>query len=181
MNGIQLKLTMKMFGFKEGFSFWFRWSFINPLEQFFWLNTHKPYCLYSGWHCRKENCGHKHLLTKKEIKKHWKEMHEEMEKVECGEKGECTYCGDKKGTIKIPNPNMSEINQWLVCETCKEVIDLQQELNFLSISKIDKPKRIEEINNRFLEISKQTGQPIMNAEIRKEEDGYKSSSITFGK
>ena len=74
---------------------------------------------------------------------------------------------------------MSEINQWLVCKTCKEVIGLQQELSFLSFSKIDNPKRAEEINNRLLEISKQTGEPIMTTQISKEAKGYKSSSIIF--
>lgn len=180
MRGIILKESIEQFGFKEGFSFWFRWSFKDPIQMFIWLNiTHKPYCTYSGFHCNKENCPHKHLLTKKEIKKHWEEAHKEMEKVESGKNGECVYCGDKKGTIKIPNPNMSELNQWLVCKTCKEVIEIQQELSFLAISKIDNPKRAEELNNRLLEISKQTGNPIINTQISKEEDGYKTSSVKF--
>ncbi len=180
MKGIILKDTIRQFGFKDGFGFWFRWSFINPLETFVWLNiTHKPYCLYSGWHCKKRDCEHTHLLTKKEIKKHWEEAHKEMERVESGKNGECVYCGDERGTIKIPNPNMSELNQWLVCEICDEVIKIQQELSFLCISKMDKPKRAEELNNRLLEISRQTGKPIMSAEIKKEEGGYKSSSVEF--
>ncbi len=176
MRGIKLKEVVEMFGFKDGFSFWFKWSFKNPIEMWIWLNiTHKPYCLYSGFHCKEENCIHEHLLTKKEIKKHWEGTHKEMERVESEKNGECVYCGDEKGTIKIPNPNTSEINQWLVCENCKEIIGLQKELSF----PFTPVKRQQEINNRLLEISKQTGKPIVSAQISKGEDGYKTSSITF--
>jgi len=102
-----------------------------------------------------------------------------MEKVEVGENGMCCYCGDEKGTIEIPNPNVSELNRWLVCKTCKEIIAIQQELSFLPIPKLNNPKRAEELNNRLLEISKQTGKPIMNMELNKEADGYKVSSVEF--
>ena len=180
MRGIQLKRVVKLFGFKVGFSFWFKWSFVDPIKMFIWLNiTHKEYCTYSGFHCNKENCQHKHLFTKKEILQNWKETNKEMEKVEVGENGTCAYCGDEKGTIEIPNPNMSELNYWLVCKNCKEIIAIQQELAFLSLSKIDNPKRAEELNNRLLEISKQTKKPIMNIELNKEADGYKVSSVEF--
>ena len=43
---------------------------------------------------------------------------------------------------------------------------------FLSISKIDNPKRMEEINDRLLEISKQTGKQIINAQIEKAETEF---------
>jgi len=86
----------------------------------------------------------------------------------------------KKATIEIDNPNFDKTNKWKVCETCKEVISIQQELSFLSISKIDNPKRAIELNNRLLEISKKTGKPIMNVELNKTDKGYSSNSINFG-
>ena len=195
MRGIILKDAIKQFGFKDGFGFWFQWSFKGPIQMWMWLNiTHKPYCTYSGFHCKDKNCPHKHLFTKKEILAHWKEAHKEMEKVEVGKNGTCVYCGKEKGTIKILNPNINELNHWLVCKNCKEIIKIQQELVFLSISKIDNPKRAEELNNKLLEISKATGKPIVNAQIEKvgtefeiSKDGkvkekghkYKTSSIVF--
>ena len=194
MRGIILKDSIKLFGFVEGIKFCLRMNLINPIEMWVWINiTHKPYCTYAGFHCNKENCSHKHLLTKKEIKKHWEEAHKKMEKVEVGKNGMCAYCGDEKGTEIIDDPN-GTLERWLVCETCKEIIAIQQELSFLSISKIDNPKRAEELNNRLLEISKQTGKPIMSARIEKvgtefeiSKDGkvkeighkYKSSSVEF--
>jgi len=180
MRGIQLKRVVKLFGFKDGFGCWFRWSFINPLQMFWWLNiSHKPFCTYFGFHCNKENCEHKHLFTKKEILKDREDTLKDMEKVEVGEDGMCVYCGEEKGTVEIPNPNGCELGYWKVCKTCKEVIKIQQELAFLSISKIDNPKRAEELNNRLLEISKQTEKPIINVELNKGIEGYKASSITF--
>ncbi len=180
MRGIQLKRVVKLFGFKEGFSFWFKWSFINPIQMFVWLNiTHKEYCTYAGFHCNKENCLHKHLFTKKEIIQNWKETCEKMEKVDVGKDGLCINCEEEKGTIEIPNPNGLELGYWKICEICEEIISIQQELSFLSISKIDNPKRAEELNNKLLEISKQTGKLIMNVQINKTKEGYKSSSIEF--
>lgn len=180
MRGIILKDSIQLFGFKDGFNFWFRHSFVHPVQEFIWLNiTHKHYCIYSGWHCHNENCKHLHLKTKEEILENMKESEKELNRVEAGKDGMCIYCRMERGTIQIPNPNFDEINQWLVCKNCKEIIDIQRELSFLSIFKIDNPKRVEELNNRLLEISEQTGKSIINMEISKENDGYKTSSVTF--
>ena len=109
MKGIILKDTISMFGFKDGIGFWFRWNILDPIRMFCWLNiTHKEYCTYSGFHCKKENCPHKHLFTKKEILKHWEEGHKEMARVETGEDRKCAYCNEEEGTIEIPNPNFNE-------------------------------------------------------------------------
>ena len=195
MKGIILRDSVRLFGFKEGFGFWFRWVFVDTIKMWIWLNiTKKPYCTYSGFHCKKENCPHKHLLTKKEILKHWEDSHKEMERVETGDNGKCAYCNEEEGTIEIQSPKFDELNQWLVCENCKEILEIQQELVFLSLSKINNPKRMEELNNKLLKIAKKTGKPIMNAQLDKvgtefeiTKDGgvkeighkYKSSIITF--
>ena len=176
MRGIVLKDVIEQFGFRTGFNLWFRWSLIDPIQMWIWLNiTHKPYCTYSGYHCREKDCEHKHLFTKKDILKRW-EKHEEQSKVIIqGENGECAYCSEEKGTEIIDDPNWDTLERWKVCETCKEVIGLQRESSFPIISQ----ERHQEINDRLLEISKQTGKPITSAQISKGKDGYESSSVTF--
>lgn len=179
MRGIVLKDSIKLFGFKSGFGFWFRWSFVNPIEMFYWLNiSHKPYCTYSGFYCKNENCGYKHLLTKKEIKKHWTKTEKEMNTVEKGKNGKCVYCGENKGITEIDNPNPDKLNKWLVCMDCYNIIENQQKLCFSQI--IGDAKGIEEAQNKLLEISQRTGKPSIQACIEKDKDGkYHSSSITF--
>ena len=77
MRGIDLKMCVEQFGWKDGFSFWFRWGFINPVQMFVWLNiTHKPYCTYCGYHCR-EGCDKPKLTKKSEIVALWKKFEEE--------------------------------------------------------------------------------------------------------
>ena len=71
MRGIVLIDSIRLFGFRDGFSFWFRWSFIDPIQMFVWLNiTHKPYCTYHGY-AEREGCIHKKLTSKKNILKEW--------------------------------------------------------------------------------------------------------------
>lgn len=69
MNGVDLKTSIKLFGFKDGFSFWFKWSFSDPIKEWWWLNiTHKPYCIEHGFFLPcSEECTAKKLHTKKEI------------------------------------------------------------------------------------------------------------------
>lgn len=187
MKGIKLKDSIKQFGFKSGFGFWFRWSFTDPTKIFYLKYIiAKPLCTYHGYfgHCSPD-CQHKKIIGRKNIIRYEKERHKQIEKemdtIICGPNGECAYCGEEKGTELIDNPNMDTFERWKVCKTCKEVIDIQRELAFLSISKIDNPKRAVELNERLLEISKKTGKPIISFEIRKNKDGtYESSSIEFG-
>ncbi len=106
----------------------------------------------------------------------------------------CTYCGEETGQVWINNPNPSDFDKkkcWWVCKSCKEVIEIQQELVFASMG--NNPQRAEELNNRLSEISKQTGKPIINVQFDKvgtefeiSKDGvkeighkYKASSIKF--
>lgn len=74
MNGVGLKASITLFGFKDGFSFWFRWSIIDPVKEWWWLNiTHKPYCLEHGFFEKcPESCIAEKLYKKEDISKHWK-------------------------------------------------------------------------------------------------------------
>jgi len=50
MNGIVLWDSMKLFGIRDGFSFWFRWSFINPIDIFIRKNIFGlKRCEQHGW------------------------------------------------------------------------------------------------------------------------------------
>lgn len=174
MKGIILKDSIKLFGFKDGFSFWFRWSFIHPIQNFIWLNiTHNEYCLYSGWHCTKENCTHKHLTTKKEILEEWKKHEEESKVIKVGSHGECAYCGEEKGTEIIDDPNWDTLERWKVCKTCKEVLGIQREIPMLGLLPYNKETedKIFNLNNRLLEIEKQTGKKIFSMTLQKNDKG----------
>jgi len=73
MRGIILWDSIKMFGIRYGIPFWFRWSFIEPIHMFVWLNiTHKPWCPYHGFHC--DGCKRKKLTKKSEIQARWKKI-----------------------------------------------------------------------------------------------------------
>ncbi|MFQ6052148.1 MAG: hypothetical protein ACE5K4_10705 [Candidatus Hydrothermarchaeota archaeon] len=132
MRGIILKHSIELFGFKDGFSFWFRWSFIDPIKQFIWLNiTHKPYCTFCGWGCH-EGCEHPKLTKKEDILKRWEEMDKESNKIIEGKDGKCVYCGIFSGRVLIPDPNGS-LARWKVCETCKKIISAQQRFSMAVI------------------------------------------------
>ena len=158
MKGIILRETIKQFGFKDGFSFWFRWSFINPIEKFIWLNiTHKPYCLYSGFHCREENCKHKHLLTKKEILGEWKKHEKESKTIREGKDGMCNYCGEEKGQVLIDDPNWDTLERWKVCRVCAKAIEQQRGLSFgANLTRSESSG----VRNLGLEIAKKSGKEL---------------------
>lgn len=178
MRGVKLFEYMRMFGKWNGFTFWFDWSIKFPIEKQVWLNiTHKPYCLYHGWYCQKD-CKETKLYTKHGILNHWEEISKEMNNVEIGKDGMCCYCGEKKGEVKIPNPNSDRLTQWLVCKNCEEIIKWQKHLNYGQLIKNE--KWISEANNKLEEIAKRTGKPILNAWVYKKKDGkYDSASIIF--
>jgi hypothetical protein len=137
MRGIKLKDSIKMFGFKDAFSFWFKWSFIEPIEQWIWLNvTHKPYCAYHGYACESlstnEECTYPKLTKKEDILKHWAEDEKEISHVEAGKDGKCLYCGEFPGKVLIPDPN-GGLGSWKICLTCKKIIDAQQNLSFAAL------------------------------------------------
>jgi hypothetical protein len=70
MQGIYLKESKKMFGFIGGFSFWFRWSFIDPVKMFYYVNfSHRPYCFDHGFFLKcDKDCTAPKLYSRKEIK-----------------------------------------------------------------------------------------------------------------
>ena len=173
-----LKKGIEMFGLKDGFEFWFDWEIFSPIQQFIYMNiTHKPYCTYHGWHCRKD-CSHKKLTTKEKILEYWEEAKKELNTIEKGKNDMCVYCGDEKGTEIIPNPNFDKLSQWLVCKDCKAVVYNQQLYSMGEI--IGNEKLTSEAINKLDEIAKKTGKPIMVARIAKGDNGnYNTSSIEF--
>jgi len=81
MRGIELKMSMKLFGIKDGVKFWFRWSFIDPIEMFVWTNlTKHPVCEYHGYHCPIEGCSHKKVYSRKEKIARLKKIERRMQK-----------------------------------------------------------------------------------------------------
>lgn len=178
MGCIKLIQSIKLFGKKDGFGFWFSWNVKFPIEQWIWLNiTHKPYCLHCGWYCQKD-CKEKKLYSKQDILNHFEENEREIETVETGDNGMCIYCGEEEGEIKIPNPDWGKLSQWLVCRTCEEVIKYQQQMSIGE--RLGSEKMVNEANAKLGEIAKRTGKPILNACIFKKEDGsYDYTTIEF--
>lgn len=91
----------------------------------------------------------------------------------------CIYCGEEEATRQILNPNVSEDDMfWDVCETCEKVIALQSEWSFTMMMKDIAPEpregywdeKIEIINNKINELSKEIGKPIFTAMISKKDD-----------
>ena len=85
----------------------------------------------------------------------------------------CTYCNETDGEVWINNPNGEDFQKekcWWVCKPCKEVIEIQEELVFVSMG--GNPKRVEELNNRLAKISKETGTPIFGAEVQKVDNEF---------
>lgn len=184
MRGIILKDTIRMFGLKEGFTFWFNWSIRYSIQQFWWLNIiHKSYCLECGWYCEswkkqlKRECDGKKLTKRKDILNHWKEIEKEIKTIEKGKGDMCIYCGEEKGTETISNPNWDKMTSWLVCKDCKETINYQQQYSMAQI--MGNEKMASEALNKLDEIARRTKKPIMVAEIKKTKSGYKTASIEF--
>lgn len=182
---IKMSEGIRTFGFIEGIKFYLRMNLKDPIKIFYWKYIiAKPLCTNCGYFLCKPDCQYKKIIGRKNIIKYEKERHKQIEieskTIRGSSDGICVYCGDEKGTEIIDDPN-GTLERWKVCKTCEEVIKIQQELVFLSImsNRMDNPKRAEELNNRLLEISKQTGKPITNIQINREADGYKASSTTF--
>ena len=195
MKGIILKDSVRLFGFKDGFSFWFKWNISDPLKIFYWKYIiARPLCTYHGYFMCKPDCPHKKIIGRKNIIKYEKERHKQIEKesktIIVGKNGECAYCNEEKGTELIDDPNWDTLERWKVCKNCEEIIKLQREFSFPLMP----IKKQQEINNKLLEISKKTGKKIINAQLDKvgtafeitkegkvKETGhkYKSSSTIF--
>ena len=171
MRGIKLWDSIKLFGVKDALGFWFRWSFIDPIQIWYWLNiSHKPYCTEHGWVCKHslrntDGCNAKKLTTKKEILAHWASMDKEINEVEVGAGGMCVYCGKRKAKVTIPNPNMDKLNSWKVCLSCDEIIKIQQELTMAILTKNN--EAIIECQRKLRVISEEIGEEIISLEISK--------------
>jgi hypothetical protein len=188
MHGIILKDVVKHFGFSGGFNLWFRWSFIYLVKGFFYTYVTKhPLCLEHGfyWKCP-EDCKAIKLTKRRDKIKYQKERKKQIDieakTIVSGPNGECAYCGMEPGTELIDDPNWNTLERWKVCKICKEVLDLQHDLNFYALPKIsDKyPEKCQEINDKLSDISKKTGKPIMNCSVLlKEDGGYSVESVIF--
>lgn len=179
MRGIKLISSIGLFGFKEGFKLWFHWSFIGPLQMWYWLNiSHKPYCTYSGYHCKNKSCSHKHITSKKAIQDIWKSHKEELAEIEVGPNGKCIYCGEEKATIIIPNPNFDKLSSWKVCPVCKEIIETQHKLSAAAI--MGDQKLMIKMSDKLVEIANRTGKSIIHNELIKVGDKYDSFIVTYG-
>lgn len=184
MKGINLKDSVENFGTSEGFKFWFRWSFSDPLKMFWWKYiTAKPVCTYHGYFLCDSDCQHEKITGRKNILAYHKKRNQQLEieskTIRGYNEGKCNYCGELFDAQSIENagiiddPNWNTLERWLVCKTCKEVIELQREISFPLIN----TERQQEINERLLKISQETGKPIIMAGI----DKKGVSSVTYEK
>ena len=77
MKGIVLKDSIELFGLKNGFSFWFRWSFTDEIKMWIHDIQKKGYCSQHGYFCPK-NCTKRKIFSKKYkeriIREEWKEL-----------------------------------------------------------------------------------------------------------
>lgn len=172
MSSTLLSTGIETLGFIDGISFYIRWTVIDPIKIFYWKYIiAKPLCTHCGYFLCKSDCKHEKIIGRRNIIRYEKERHAEIvrqSKTIVGESdGKCVYCGEEKGTEIINDPNWDTIERWLVCKTCKQVIEIERELIFLSSTKINKPERMVELNNMLLEISKKTGRPIMSTQIER--------------
>jgi hypothetical protein len=92
----------------------------------------------------------------------------------------CDFCGMCEATEIIGNPNSFDDGDkltWDVCKMCKEVIALQQKLSFGAVI-AESPhgreygeKVMKDAQEALDKIAKDTGVPILNAKIEKNDDG----------
>lgn len=129
MRGIILKDCIRLFGFKEGFSFWFTWSFTHPVQMAYWKLTKKEWCAHAGYHCEEFNKG------KKCEYHHFKGL-PDRPKLEIWDM--CCYCGALPASKVIFNPNSIYADlyakfktkiYWKICLECDEAIELSQQLD----------------------------------------------------
>jgi RNA polymerase subunit RPABC4/transcription elongation factor Spt4 len=187
MNGIELKSSIEHFGFRDGFNFWFRWIFTDPIKIFYWKYiSRKPLCTEHGFFLCRPDCTAKKIYGRRNKIKYEKERHKQIEiesKTIIGsDTGICAYCGEEKGTELIDNPNWDTLERWLVCKDCKEVIENQRKLS-MGVMLSENPygekiggEMIKEANDKLYDISQRTGKPISNIIIDKE---HGVSSVEF--
>ena len=176
MKDIILKDSVKLFGFKSGFSFWFRWNFLDPIKIFYLKYIiARPLCTYCGYFLCNENCNAKKIFGRRNIikyeKERYKQIDEESKHVEISDDGFCVYCGEEPAQITIPNPNFDKLDRWEVCRVCEKIIEQQHKLSFgmiLSKKELGKEfgeKIMEEANKKLDEISYESGKEIFSEEL----------------
>lgn len=135
MNGVNLNDSIKLFGFRDGFKFWFTWCFKQPVQRFYWKwIIGKPYCTYHGWFLCNKDCKYDKIEGRLNINRWEKLRHNEIERqsktIIGWESGICIFCGVNDGTETIDNPNGDTIERWLICKSCKDYINNHIELAF---------------------------------------------------
>jgi len=173
MRGVDFLTSVKLFGLRDGFSFWLKWSVADPVEMFIWLNiTHKPYCMEHGFGLGNmcgEECTAKKLSKKEDILKEWDRMKGESEEIIQGKNGECAYCGEFKGRVLIGDPNMDSLKRWSVCETCSKVIG--EQMNWSMGHVLKNEKMIKGAEGRLKHISAEPFTPAVPIAIKKKNKG----------
>ena len=185
MRGIILKDTIRIFGLKDGFTFWFGWSIRDPIKRWYWEKiVHKEYCTYSGYHCDKRDCQHKHLP-----------YFPKQPKIEIWDW--CIYCGEASAQKVIMDPNSETTLKdfwWKVCNDCDETIkaqyDLTMAISFGDVAMKHKfynekvedhiKEQMNKAKAKIEEIEKRTGKPTLSVEFTKTESGYEIRDMKTG-
>lgn len=135
MKGIVLKENIKQFGFKHGFSFWFRWNISDPIKLFYWRYIiGKPPCIEHGYFMCKPDCKYPKIYGRRNIIQYEKERKKRIDKesktIHEGKDGMCVYCMEEKGQVLIDDPNWDTLERWKVCRVCAKAIEQQRGVSF---------------------------------------------------
>lgn len=71
---------VRLFGVREGLSFWARWFVVYSVQNWYWYHfTDREWCTDFEWSCKRlpPNCKGDHILSRLEIDEHMDEMAKE--------------------------------------------------------------------------------------------------------
>lgn len=159
-----LKDCINNFGFMDGVSFWFRMSFRDPIQMWYWQTFQtRQWCAWEGYGCTKgKDCEHEHYRKPPDTKDY---------PIEDGEL--CEYCDEEPATTHTHNPNSNEKPPfyWKVCENCVEGIHLQETQSLHATMMIRFPSEsgkkhaeegLKKSNDKIAEFEKRTGKKLMS-------------------
>lgn len=132
----------------------------------------------------KEGLKHAKLWNKRlektpKVKAWLKKRNKEIQdNLEVGNDGMCTYCGEFKGTVTRPSPNMDD-KWWKICRTCDRVIDLQEQQTMI-LHAIDTfpnakndgklQKNLEKIKKELADIAHESSMPNQTIVIKRKDE-----------